>query len=97
MIIDHNHNGNDGSATTGRRRNAYLEKNPDTQPIISLGIGDTTVPVPEHILGGLKEGAEQGGKSDVSRRLQALLHQRPRRPAAVRCFDAEGPQSRYRS
>ena len=38
----------------GRRRNAYLEANPDAQPIISLGIGDTTMPVPEHILNGLK-------------------------------------------
>merc|ERR1719191_1895229 len=48
----------------GRRRNAYLEKNPDTQPIISLGIGDTTVPVPEHILGGLKEGAARLGTKE---------------------------------
>ena len=36
----------------GRRRNAYLEANPDAQPIISLGIGDTTMPVPPHILNG---------------------------------------------
>merc|ERR1719463_120717 len=48
----------------GRRRNAFLEKNPDTQPIISLGIGDTTVPVPEHILGGLKEGAARLGTKE---------------------------------
>mmetsp|Transcript_11932 Transcript_11932/g.17942 ORF Transcript_11932/g.17942 Transcript_11932/m.17942 type:complete len:446 (+) Transcript_11932:92-1429(+) len=41
----------------GRRRTAYLEANPDmADRIISLGIGDTTMPIPEHILGGL-EGA----------------------------------------
>merc|ERR1740138_989746 len=48
----------------GRRRNAYLEANPDAQPIISLGIGDTTLPVPEHILGGLKNGAERLGTKE---------------------------------
>jgi LL-diaminopimelate aminotransferase len=48
----------------GRRRNAYLEKNPDKQPIISLGIGDTTMPVPEHILGGLKNGAARLGTKE---------------------------------
>ena len=45
----------------GRRRNAYLEANPDTQPIISLGIGDTTMPVPDHILSGLVNGASALG------------------------------------
>jgi len=40
----------------GRRRNAFLEKNPDAQ-IISLGIGDTTRPIPPHILKGLTDGA----------------------------------------
>jgi LL-diaminopimelate aminotransferase len=48
----------------GRRRNAYLEANPDAQPIISLGIGDTTLPVPEHILSGLKNGAERLGTKE---------------------------------
>jgi len=48
----------------GRRRNAYLEANPDAQPIISLGIGDTTLPVPEHILSGLKRGAEMLGTKE---------------------------------
>ena len=33
----------------GKRRNAFLAENPDAK-IISLGIGDTTLPVPEHIL-----------------------------------------------
>ena len=33
----------------GRRRNAFLADNPDAK-IISLGIGDTTLPVPDHIL-----------------------------------------------
>jgi LL-diaminopimelate aminotransferase len=45
----------------GRRRNAYLEANPDAQPIISLGIGDTTMPVPPHILSGLTSGAAKLG------------------------------------
>jgi LL-diaminopimelate aminotransferase len=35
-----------------RRRNAFLEKNPGAD-IISLGIGDTTQPIPDHILAGL--------------------------------------------
>jgi LL-diaminopimelate aminotransferase len=48
----------------GRRRNAYLEANPDAQPIISLGIGDTTLPVPEHILSGLKHGAAKLGTKE---------------------------------
>ena len=39
----------------GRRRNAYLEANPDAK-IISLGIGDTTMPIPKHILSGLQSG-----------------------------------------
>ena len=48
----------------GRRRNAYLEKNPDAD-IISLGIGDTTQPIPDHILNGLVEGASKLGKKDT--------------------------------
>merc|ERR1719331_3386643 len=48
----------------GRRRNAYLEANPNKQPIISLGIGDTTLPVPEHILSGLTNGAERLGTKE---------------------------------
>merc|ERR1719454_1320286 len=48
----------------GRRRNAYLEANPDAQPIISLGIGDTTMPVPPHILKGLTDGASQLGTKE---------------------------------
>lgn len=47
----------------GRRRNAYLEKNPDAN-IISLGIGDTTRPIPPHILKGLTEGASKLGTND---------------------------------
>jgi LL-diaminopimelate aminotransferase len=43
-----------------RRRNAYLAKNPDAK-IISLGIGDTTQPIPAHILQGLEKGAEKLG------------------------------------
>merc|ERR1719353_2648971 len=48
----------------GRRRNAYLEANPDARPIISLGIGDTTQPVPDHILAGLKDGAARLGTKE---------------------------------
>ena len=33
-----------------KRRNAYLEANPDCRPIISLGIGDTTQ-VPKSFVG----------------------------------------------
>jgi LL-diaminopimelate aminotransferase len=44
----------------GRRRNAYLEENPDkADEIISLGIGDTTQPIPPHILNGLLEGVKK--------------------------------------
>lgn len=48
----------------GRRRTAYIEANPNTRPIISLGIGDTTLPVPEHILNGLKAGAAKLGTKE---------------------------------
>jgi len=49
----------------GRRRNAYLEKNPEmADRIISLGIGDTTMPIPPHILNGLVEGAKKLGTKD---------------------------------
>jgi LL-diaminopimelate aminotransferase len=48
----------------GRRRNAYLAANPDmADRIISLGIGDTTQPIPEHILGGLVGAASKLGTS----------------------------------
>ena len=43
-----------------RRRKAYLDSNPDAK-IISLGIGDTTLPIPSHILSGLVEGASKLG------------------------------------
>jgi hypothetical protein len=43
-----------------RRRNAYLATNPDAK-IISLGIGDTTMPIPDHILDGLVKGASKLG------------------------------------
>ena len=49
----------------GRRRNKYLEENPEMKDrIISLGIGDTTQPIPEHILGGLVTGASQLGTKE---------------------------------
>jgi len=50
----------------GRRRNAYLEANPEMNgKIISLGIGDTTLPVPPHILNGLLEGVKKLGNKET--------------------------------
>ena len=46
-----------------RRRNAYLAKNPDAK-LISLGIGDTTQPIPEHILGGMAGGVTKLGTKE---------------------------------
>lgn len=43
-----------------RRRDAYLAEHPAAQ-LISLGIGDTTSPIPEHIRAGLEEGARKLG------------------------------------
>jgi len=48
----------------GRRRNAFLADNPDAN-IISLGIGDTTLPVPEHILNGLQQGVSNLGAKET--------------------------------
>jgi len=49
----------------GRRRTAYLEANPEmADRIISLGIGDTTMPIPPHILSGLVNGAEKLGTKE---------------------------------
>jgi len=49
----------------GRRRTAYLEKNPEmADRLISLGIGDTTKPIPPHILNGLVEGAKKLGTEE---------------------------------
>ena len=49
----------------GRRRNAYLAENPDmADRIISLGIGDTTQVIPEHILGGLVGAASKLGTKE---------------------------------
>ena len=48
-----------------RRRTIYLEENPEMKDrVISLGIGDTTQPIPPHILNGLVEGAKQLGTKD---------------------------------
>lgn len=48
-----------------RRRNQYLEENPEmADRIISLGIGDTTQPIPPHILKGLVEGASKLGTKE---------------------------------
>lgn len=49
----------------GRRRTKYIEENPDmASKIISLGIGDTTQPIPPHILNGLVEGAKKLGTKE---------------------------------
>jgi len=49
----------------GRRRTQYLEENPEmADRIISLGIGDTTQPIPPHILKGLVEGASKLGTKE---------------------------------
>mmetsp|Transcript_20866 Transcript_20866/g.65677 ORF Transcript_20866/g.65677 Transcript_20866/m.65677 type:complete len:432 (-) Transcript_20866:78-1373(-) len=45
-----------------RRRRAFAEAQPElASKVISLGIGDTTQPIPEHILSGLVEGASKLG------------------------------------
>lgn len=49
-----------------RRRTAFLEANPDAK-IISLGIGDTTQPIPPHILSGLVNGAQKLGALSLLR------------------------------
>lgn len=50
----------------GRRRNAYIAENPEmASKIISLGIGDTTQPIPPHILNGLMEGVMKLGKKET--------------------------------
>eukprot|EP00597_Dinobryon_sp_UTEXLB2267_P000897 CAMPEP_0170059528 /NCGR_PEP_ID=MMETSP0019_2-20121128/1775_1 /TAXON_ID=98059 /ORGANISM="Dinobryon sp., Strain UTEXLB2267" /LENGTH=442 /DNA_ID=CAMNT_0010264807 /DNA_START=1 /DNA_END=1329 /DNA_ORIENTATION=- len=46
-----------------RRRKAYLDRNPDAK-LISLGIGDTTLPIPSHILSGLIQGASKLGTKE---------------------------------
>jgi LL-diaminopimelate aminotransferase len=49
----------------GRRRTAYLAEHPEmADKIISLGIGDTTQPIPEHILQGLVGGASKLGSKE---------------------------------
>jgi LL-diaminopimelate aminotransferase len=49
----------------GRRRTAYLTEHPEmADKIISLGIGDTTQPIPEHILSGLVQGATKLGTKE---------------------------------
>ena len=50
----------------GRRRTAYLAEHPEmASRIISLGIGDTTQPIPEHILSGLVQGASKLGAKET--------------------------------
>lgn len=49
----------------GRRSREYKAENPEGRDIISLGIGDTTQPIPEHILEGLTSGASKLGKKET--------------------------------
>jgi LL-diaminopimelate aminotransferase len=50
----------------GRRRTAYLAEHPEhAKSLISLGIGDTTQPIPPHILAGLVKGAERLGVKET--------------------------------
>jgi len=49
----------------GRRRDAFLSANPSIKDrIISLGIGDTTLPIPPYILSGLIKGATKLGTKE---------------------------------
>jgi LL-diaminopimelate aminotransferase len=49
----------------GRRRSKYIEENPEMAgKIISLGIGDTTEPIPPHILDGLVTGSSKLGTKE---------------------------------
>ena len=87
-----------------RRRNAFLEKNPGAD-IISLGIGDTTQPIPDHILAGLlgsvkdlgvKEtysgyGAEQGQAALASEGVLGLDSAQQERVGAVEQGDRDEP------
>ena len=43
----------------------YLQENPDGRPLISLGIGDTTMPIPEHILSGLASSVAKLGAKET--------------------------------
>ena len=47
-----------------RRPNAFLESNPDAD-LISLGIGDTTEPIPDHILSGLMKSVNELGVKET--------------------------------
>ncbi|KAJ1460856.1 aspartate aminotransferase [Pelagophyceae sp. CCMP2097] len=49
----------------GRRRSAFAAKEPElAKRLISLGIGDTTQPIPPHILAGLVDGAAALGTAE---------------------------------
>lgn len=49
----------------GRRRSQYVKENPDmADKIVSLGIGDTTQPIPPHILSGLVGGSSKLGTKE---------------------------------
>jgi LL-diaminopimelate aminotransferase len=47
----------------GRRRSAYLAEHPDAD-LISLGIGDTTMPIPTHVCGALQAAAATLGTAE---------------------------------
>ena len=45
---------------------AYKKANPDKK-VISLGIGDVTLPLPEKVVEALKEASDEMGKADTFR------------------------------
>jgi LL-diaminopimelate aminotransferase len=49
----------------GRRSREYKADNPDARPMISLGIGDTTQPIPKQILSGLETGVSKLGVEET--------------------------------
>ena len=49
----------------GRRSREYKAANEDSRAIISLGIGDTTQPIPSNILNGLLNGVNKLGKKET--------------------------------
>lgn len=44
---------------------SFIQENPDGPPLISLGIGDTTMPIPEHILSGLASSVSKLGAKET--------------------------------
>jgi len=73
-----------------RRRNEHLEKNPDAK-IISLGIGDTTQPIPEAIWKGMADAAAALGTPEGYSGYGAEAGQAPLREAITKTFYSKCP------